>query len=100
MMENLADGRGLLVKSGEDWDHHTVICNDYEVVRPVTNLDDLIEKMIYCIDNPEEMKEMADKAHKWALKTLNWNVIVPKFLKVFDDALKTERKEEVEADVL
>lgn len=100
MTENLAEGRGLLVKSGEDWDHHTIICNDFEVVRPVTNLDDLIEKMIYCIDNPEEMKKMSDKAHKWVLENLKWDYLIPRFIKVFDDVLKIEDKEEQEVDVL
>lgn len=100
LTENLADGRGLLVKSGEDWDHHTIICNDFEVVRPVTNLDDLIEKMIYCIDNPEEMKEMSNKAHKWVLENLKWEHLIPKFIKVFDDVLKIEDKEDQEVDVL
>lgn len=100
LTENLADDRGLLVKSGEDWDHHTVICNDFEVVRPMTNLTDLVEKMIYCIDNPEEMKEMSNKAHKWVLENFKWEHLVPKFVKVFDDALKMEVKEEQEVDVL
>ena len=100
LTENLADGRGLLVKSGEDWDHHTVICNDFEVVRPVTNLDDLVEKMIYCIDNPEEMKEMSNKAYKWVLKNLNWDDVVSRFIKVFDNSLNIEREEPAKVDVL
>ena len=98
--ENLAEGRGLLVKSGEDWDHHNIICNDFEVIRPITNLDDLIEKMIYCVDNPEKIKEMSNKAHKWVLENLKWEHVIPKFIKIFDDALNMDEKRDHEVDVL
>ena len=101
LTENLKDGRGLLVKSGEDLDHHTIICNDFEVLRPVTNLDDMVEKMIYCIDNPEEMKEMTEKAYKWVTSELTWDKLIPKWLDIFEEALNMDREDDgMDAEVL
>lgn len=100
LTELLADGRGLLVKSGEDFDHHTVICNDFEVIRPLVHIDDMVEKMIYCIDNPEEMKKMVEGSYRWAIENLKWDLLIPKFMKIFDDAFETQTEEDAEIDVL
>ncbi len=98
--ENLTDGRGLLVKSGEDWDHHVIISQDYEVLRPLTNLEDLVDKMIYCIDHPEEMEKMTERAYQW-VQQYSWDKIMPQWLSLFDEVIQTNTTEPMlQADLL
>jgi hypothetical protein len=57
----------------------------------LTNVDDLIEKMLWAYKNPEPVKEMTERAFKW-VQGLTWTKVVEHwdktFLKVFNELEK------------
>jgi glycosyltransferase involved in cell wall biosynthesis len=95
--------RGILVKSGGDPDHMVIIPNDYEVLRPAVHVHDLVEKMVWMVDNrnTEQVEGMVEKAYKWVVSELDWDKLMPRFFKIFDDALKAKAESSnIVADLL
>lgn len=70
--------RGWLAKSGGDKNLYTILQHDEEVIRPLTDVDSLVEKMIYVHDNRNVALEKAESAYHWVRETLEWQEkIVP-----------------------
>uniref|UniRef100_A0A7C3SNH6 Glycosyltransferase n=1 Tax=Dictyoglomus turgidum TaxID=513050 RepID=A0A7C3SNH6_9BACT len=81
--------RGLLVKSGatiQDW---FVQANDNNRARPLTDVNDLVDKMEWVMEHPEEVKTMVENAYQWVSK-LNWDgeLIGEKWKSLFEKAYK------------
>ncbi len=67
---------------------------DNERVRPLTNVDDAVSKLYWVYRNPDKVKEITDRAYKWATE-LTWKNECKKWIDLFDKAyndLKVERK--------
>lgn len=87
--------RGVPVKAGSnssEW-----ICmglEDNELIRPLTNVDDMVEKMVWVHDHPELVQKIVDRAYEWVLGQ-SWVHIVNRwdsiFTKAYED-LQGERK--------
>jgi glycosyltransferase involved in cell wall biosynthesis len=95
--------RGLLVDAGGDPDHEIIITNDFEVLRPAVHVSDMIEKMVWMFDNrgSEEVNTMVEKGYEYVVKELDWNKVIPRFLKIFDRAVSEGIKASaVTADLL
>ena len=87
MVENITEDRGWLVKSGADASHFTVVPHDNEIVRPLVDVDDMVEKMLEVYNNRAEAKRRAENAYKWTVTQMEWNAsIVPQWQKVFEEA--------------
>jgi len=73
--------RGILVKTSD----YTVLANDNDRVRPVTDVDDLVDKMEWAIENKNKTAKIAEKAYKW-VKELSWGgrLIGDKWKLLFD----------------
>jgi glycosyltransferase involved in cell wall biosynthesis len=87
--------RGIPVLAGStssEW-----ICmglEDNERVRPLTNVDDLVEKLVWVYEHKEEATAMVERAYKW-VQSLSWENIVAQWEEVFDAAyanLESDRK--------
>jgi len=67
---------------------------DYERIRPLTNVDDAVKKLLWVYDNPEKVKPIVDRAHEW-IQQYSWTNIGQKwdefFTKVYEN-LEEERK--------
>jgi len=87
MVENITEDRGYLVKSGGDSSLYTVLPHDNEVIRPMVDVDDMVEKMLAVYNDQEDAKARAEKAYEWVTTDLNWQTgVVPKWVEVFDKA--------------
>lgn len=58
---------------------------DNERIRPLTNVDDMVEKLVWVHDNPDKVKEITERAYEW-VKTLSWDKIVARWEKIFMNA--------------
>ena len=85
MVENITKDRGYLVRSGSNESLYTVIPHDNEIVRPLVDVDHMVETMLHVYNNYEEALEKAENAYNWVTTDLNWQTgVVPKWLKLFD----------------
>jgi glycosyltransferase involved in cell wall biosynthesis len=87
MLENITEDKGYLVDSGTNPSLFTVIPNDNEVVRPLVDVDDMVEKMLDVYNNRDKAKEKAENAYKWVTSDLDWQKsVVPLWVDLFDKA--------------
>ena len=97
MVEFITDDRGYLVKSGTNNSLFTMLSHDNEVLRCLTDVDDLVKKLVHVYDNREEVEEKAENAYKWVTTEMDWQQhIVPQWIKLFDkvyEELDTEQKD-------
>jgi len=88
LTEIIGEDRGFLVKSGETPDDFTVLPHDNEVLRPVTSVVDMAEKLLLVHDNRELATERVENAYKWLTTNLVWKKdIVPKWDKLITGAV-------------
>jgi glycosyltransferase involved in cell wall biosynthesis len=93
--ENITEERGFVAKSGIDPNLYTVLPHDNEVPRPLTDVNDMVEKMIFVCNNYDEALRRAENAYKWVTTDLNWQGDVAKrWVEVFDNAYKALMSEE------
>jgi len=87
--------RGIPVKAGSttsEW-----VCmgiEDNERIRPLTNVDDMVQKMLWAYKNPRKVQPIVERAYEW-VKTLSWENIVNEWDKLFVKAyeeLESERR--------
>ena len=48
---------------------------DFERIRPLTNVDDAVKKLIWVYDNPDKAKEIVERGRKW-VQQYSWTNIV------------------------
>ena len=80
LTEILADGRGLLYKSGDP--PTQIIMNgplDNSLLRPLPNVEDMVEKMLWAYSHPDAVREMEEKAYDWLQKNILWEDIGKKW---------------------
>jgi glycosyltransferase involved in cell wall biosynthesis len=81
LTEMCADGRGILADSGKE---KFMISNaDNNQWRPITDVDDMVKKMVDYYDNREKYKDMIQKAYDWS-QTLTWESITKQWVEIFD----------------
>jgi len=93
LSEILADKRGLLVESGNN--PNNLICNgpiDNNLVRPVTDIEDMIKKLVWAYSKPKQVKEMTEKAYQWAFENLNWDKISVEWDNLIRKTIKWQEK--------
>ncbi len=87
LIENITEDRGYLVKSGNTTGLHTVLPHDNEVIRPLVDVDHMVEVMLQVYNDYEEAQKKADNAYNWVTTDLNWQAsVVPEWVKLFDKA--------------
>ena len=87
--------RGIPVKSGSttsEW--ATYGPTDFERFRPLTNVDDMVKKLLWAYDNPEKTTKIVNRAYDWVRK-YTWEKISEQwdtlFTRVYNE-LQEERK--------
>ena len=91
--EVLADGRGILVKSGNK--PNNIMCNgplDNNQIRPTVDVEDMVNKLVWAYSHPQAVKEIEEKARDWAIENLNWDKIVPAFDKLIKETIKWQKE--------
>lgn len=87
LVEAIPEDRGYLINSGTNPSLFTVLPHDNEVIRPLVDVEDMVEKMIYVMDNYEEATARAEKAYDWVTKELAWGAngkIAQRWVEIFD----------------
>lgn len=81
--------RGIPVKAGSTTSEF--ICmglQDNERVRPLTNVDDMVEKMFWAYKNPEKVQAIVERAFAW-VQDLQWSNIAKMWDVLFTSAYLT-----------
>lgn len=67
---------------------------DNERVRPLTNVDDMVEKMVWAYKNrgSEVLQQMIERAYAW-VQELEWTKVVAQWHQLFQDTYATLEKE-------
>lgn len=79
--------RGFLYASGDRPSLRTIFTNDNEVLRPLPNIEDMVQKLKFVHDNPEVKAKVEENAYNWVTTKLRWDKdIVPKFDRIFTAA--------------
>lgn len=92
LIESITEDRGWLVKSGSNPSLFTVLPHDNEVVRPLVDVEDMVNNMLAVYNNPQEAKRRAENAYNWVTTKMDWQTsIVPLwdeiFTKAYDDLI-------------
>lgn len=89
LTENITEDRGYLVKSGTTLNLHTILPNDNEVCRALTDIDDMVKTMLHVYNNYDEAMEKAENAYNWISMKMDWQGdIAKKWVEVFDKAVE------------
>jgi glycosyltransferase involved in cell wall biosynthesis len=96
--EDKSQQRGILYKSGATLSEQVILPYDNEVIRPMPDVEDMIEKMLWAYNNPEACNMIKENAYRWTKAELSWTRnIVPRFHNAFSMAkqMKLERLKQV-----
>lgn len=86
MAELVTEDKGYLVNSGTNPSLWTVLPNDNDVLRPLVDVEDLVDAMLRVYNNYDEAKKKAENAYKWVVSELQWSdKIARQWIKVFDE---------------
>ena len=86
--EIIGEDRGLLVKSGHDLEHFTVLPHDNEVIRPIISVQDMADKLSLLYEDEVLRMELAENAYNWVTNNLVWGKhIVPKWAALIEEAV-------------
>ena len=80
--------RGIPLKAGStssEWVCHGAL--DLERFRPLTNVDDGVNKLLWVYDNPDKVKPIVNRAYNW-IKRMDWEDIAKKWDKLFTKIAK------------
>jgi len=75
--------RGYLVKCGGDINNYFVQRYDNELMRPLTDIHDLISIWEHIYRHPNEAKLKAEEAYKW-IQNYTWDIIVKRWEDILD----------------
>lgn len=80
--------RGFPIKAGSTASEWVCLgADDFERVRPLTNVEDGVAQLLYIKNNPDIVKQVTERAYNWA-KELTWASENDKWVKIFDEACK------------
>lgn len=85
--------RGVPVKAGStksEW--FSMGIEDNERLRPLTNVEDLVNKILWVYNNKDKVEGIVDRAYNW-VQNLSWQNIVKQWDELFAVAYKELRKE-------
>lgn len=85
--EFITEETGYLCKSGGDPSLYTTIQFDNEVIRPLTDVNDLVKVLLSIYNDRIEAERRAMNGYKWINNSMDWiRHIVPQWVKVFEKA--------------
>lgn len=98
--EFINDEIGYLCKSGNNPSLYTTIQFDNEVIRPLTDVEDLVKVLVQIYNNKEEAAQRAENGYKWITTNMDWlKHIVPQWVELFEkayDDMQAQGQQDVE----
>jgi glycosyltransferase involved in cell wall biosynthesis len=99
--EIVGEDRGLLVDSGHDLEHFTVLPHDNEVVRPIISVQDMVDKMEILYKDEVIRMRLAENGYKWVTDNLLWEKhVVPMWEHIFTKAVESLKNEKTDEKCL
>jgi glycosyltransferase involved in cell wall biosynthesis len=98
LVEAISEDRGYLVNSGTNPSLLTILPHDNEIIRPLVDVDDMVEKMLDIYNNYDKALEKAEAAYEWVTNELTWGAngpIVDRWIKVFDEMYEAHVEDSV-----
>jgi len=87
MTEFITSDKGYLVDSGVDVNMYTVLPHDNEVIRPLCDVKDLVDKLLHVYNNRDEAMARAETSYRWVTTEMDWQgPIAEKWVSLFDKA--------------
>jgi len=88
--EIVGEDRGLLVRSGHDIEHFTVLPNDNEVLRPIISIQDMTDKLELLYNDEVLRMRLGETGHDYIHSTWLWDKhIVPQWMDIIDKAVES-----------
>jgi len=88
--------RGVPMKAGTNLNEWTTLgSSDYGRLRPLTNIEDGVSKLMWVYNNPDKVDRIVKNGYRW-VQTMTWKNVCEKWIKLFDfawEALNKERNE-------
>ena len=85
--EIFSEDFAYFVDSGTTDNLWTILPHDNEVLRPLVDINHLVDVMKHVKNNPDEAKEKAEAGHEFIMKNMTWRgSIIPQWLKLLDEA--------------
>lgn len=86
LSEILGEDRGVKVKCGSTLSEFANYGpTDRDRIRPLTNVESLVEGWLWVYEHPEEAKAMTERAYAWAMEH-TWDKITDEWVKIFEEA--------------
>lgn len=87
LIETMANNRGMPVNCGNNENLWVVMPNDNSIMRPLTDVNDMAEKLAKLYDDKQLRDDIAKRGHDWIM-TKTWDIVCKEWEKVFDEAAK------------
>jgi glycosyltransferase involved in cell wall biosynthesis len=95
MTEFITEDRGYLVKNGSNDSLFTILPHDNEILRPLVDVDDLVDKLVHIYNNREEAAQKAENAYKWVVEEMDWQKgIAKQWVELFDGSYEKIGKDQ------
>jgi len=99
MSEIITEDKGYLVKSGSNDSLYTILPHDNEILRPLVDVDDLVNKLVHVYNNREEAAQKAENAYKWVVEEMDWQKgIAKQWVELFDESYEQIGKDQEKAE--
>lgn len=92
LTEMLGDGRGTLVTAGRTASEWFTMMNDNSRLRPLVNVAEYVDKLVWMHNNPEETAKMAEKARGYVVDNWTWDKVGQKWRDIFKTAVPSQKK--------
>lgn len=84
--------RGISFKAGNTVNQFISLgMEDNELIRPLTDVNDAVNKLVWGYENKDKVAKIVDRAYKWASE-LTWKTECRKWVELFDEACEVNDK--------
>jgi glycosyltransferase involved in cell wall biosynthesis len=87
-LTELIEGFGTLVTAGKRLNDWIVLPMDNERLRPLVDIPEYVDKLVYLHNNKDKALELANKALAFVNENLKWEDISNKWLSLFEKAIQ------------
>ena len=89
-LTEILEYRGTLVSAGKRNSDWVVLQADNERMRPIVDVAEYVDKLVWIHNNYKEAKALAEKAYEYVTKNWTWDIIGEEWRQTFKNALIIE----------
>lgn len=84
--------RGVPMKCGSSPTEWTMIKDDYGRLRPLTNVEDGVKKLMWVYENPDKVEQIKENGYKWVTE-MTWKNVCKDWIRIFNQAFEDLERE-------